>query len=81
MLGHKSSMKNYFKANYLDASAIIKILVDEDGSSEIQKYFRTGGSNFYMTSLCFSEALGVLKVKYFIIIKLQKRDILIGQTS
>ena len=58
-------MKNWFRANYLDASAIIKILVDEDSSSPVQKYFHNSSSCFRMTSLCFTEALSVLKAQYF----------------
>jgi predicted nucleic acid-binding protein len=54
----------YFRASYLDASAIIKVLVEEPDSLPIAQYFR-GPHPFYMTSLCFAEALGVLKAKYF----------------
>ena len=59
-----SGRTTYFRASYLDASAIIKVLVDEPDSVPIAQYFR-GPHPFYMTSLCFAEALGVLKVKYF----------------
>ena len=54
----------YVRANYLDASAIIKVLVAEPDSSLMAEYFK-GSHSFYMTSLCFAEALGVLKAKYF----------------
>lgn len=55
----------FVRANYLDASAIIKVLVEEPGnSSRVAEYFKSSHS-FYMTSLCFAEALGVLKAKYF----------------
>ena len=54
----------YIRANYLDASAIIKVLVEEPDSSLVVEYFK-GPHLFYMTSLCFAEALGVLKAKYF----------------
>jgi predicted nucleic acid-binding protein len=50
--------------NYLDASAIIKLLIIEEGSALIKKYF-SEKSNFYTTSLCLGEALGVLKRKRF----------------
>lgn len=56
-------MKKYFRANYLDASAVIKILIDEQGSPPVRQYFN-GSNCFYMTSLCFAEALGVLKAKH-----------------
>jgi predicted nucleic acid-binding protein len=55
---------SYFRANYLDASAVIKILVNEPSSSPVSRYFK-GPHSFYMTSLCFAEAPGVLKTKYF----------------
>ena len=58
-------MKSFFRANYLDASAIIKILVNEKDSSSVQDYFHNGRNCFRMTSVCFAEALGVLKAKYF----------------
>ena len=59
-----SGRTSYVRANYLDASAIIKVLVEEPDSSLVAAYFK-GSHSFYMTSLCFAEALGVLKAKYF----------------
>ncbi len=55
---------SYFRANYLDASAIIKVVVAEPDSLPVTEYFK-GPHAFYMTSLCLAEALGVLKAKYF----------------
>ena len=55
------------KKHYLDASAAVKLVVEESASELIRAYFRSHvnkGFEFYMTSLCFAEALGVLKVKY-----------------
>ena len=52
------------RTHYLDASAIVKIFVIEDGSDRIKQYFENQ-SGFYTTSLCFAEALGVLKSKHF----------------
>jgi predicted nucleic acid-binding protein len=49
--------------NYLDASAIVKILVKEIHSDTLKKYF-ANNSNFYTTSFCFFETLGVLKTKH-----------------
>jgi predicted nucleic acid-binding protein len=51
-----------FKANYLDAVAAVKLVLKERGSDHLENYFnvRTG---FFITSLCFAEALGVLKRK------------------
>ncbi|TAK03091.1 PIN domain-containing protein [bacterium] len=59
-----SGRASYIRANYLDASAIIKVLVEEPDSSLVAEYFK-GPHTFCMTSLCFAEALGVLKAKYF----------------
>jgi predicted nucleic acid-binding protein len=52
----------YLRHTYLDASAAVKLVIDEPGTSHILKYFDSN-SQFYMTSLCFAEALGVLKRK------------------
>jgi predicted nucleic acid-binding protein len=48
--------------NYLDASAIVKLLIEEAQSKILKEYF-SRNSNFYTTSFCFIEALGVLKRK------------------
>jgi len=52
------------RTHLLDTSALVKLVVDEDGSEKIRKYFMDK-SVFWTTSLCFAEALGVLKVKHF----------------
>lgn len=51
------------RTHYLDASAIVKLLVKEDGSERLNAYC-DNHSNFRTTSLCVAEALGVLKVKH-----------------
>lgn len=51
------------RTHYLDASAIVMLLVNEQGSDQLHKY-RRQYSNFHTTSLCFAEAFGVLKRKY-----------------
>lgn len=51
------------RTHYLDASAIVKLFVVEENSDVLRKYFNDH-STFYTTSLCFSEAIGVLKVKW-----------------
>jgi predicted nucleic acid-binding protein len=56
-------MNKMFTINYLDASAIVKILLKEEYSDIIKKYF-ADNSNFHTTSFCFVEALGVLKREY-----------------
>jgi len=52
------------RTHYLDASAIVKLLVDEDGCEEVRNYFyKPEHSIFYTTELCFGETLGALKTK------------------
>jgi predicted nucleic acid-binding protein len=52
----------YFKASYLDASAVVKLVLAEAGSDHINAYFSDRGG-FFITSFCLVEALGVLKRK------------------
>jgi predicted nucleic acid-binding protein len=52
------------RTHYLDASAIVKLLVTEEGSDRLHDYCNKH-SNFRTTALCVVEALGVLKVKHF----------------
>ena len=54
----------WIKVHYLDACAVVRIFIEEEGSKELKKYFEME-SNFWMTSICFIEALGVLKKKCF----------------
>lgn len=54
----------FIRIHYLDASAIVKLVLKEPGSAELRQYFGKE-SDFTATSLCFAEALGVLKVKRF----------------
>jgi predicted nucleic acid-binding protein len=51
------------KVRYLDASALVKILVDEGDCQRIREFFYSN-PNFCTTSLCFAEALGILKGKW-----------------
>lgn len=51
------------RIHYLDASAIVKLLVEEDGSLEVRRYLERH-ANHLTTSLCFAESLGVLKSKH-----------------
>lgn len=51
------------RTHYLDASALVKLLVNEQGSEVVRKYFDQY-SNFYTPSLCFAETLTTLKFKY-----------------
>lgn len=60
----KENEMKFIRIHYLDASAIVKLVLNEAGSAELRRYFGEE-SNFTATSLCFAEALGVLKVKRF----------------
>ena len=51
------------KARYLDASALVKIFVDEDHSDRVRDFFRTR-SSIAATSICIAETLGVIKAKW-----------------
>ena len=48
------------RANYLDASAAIKLVIDELGSNDLRAYVDKH-YGFYITSFCLYESLGVLK--------------------
>ena len=71
------------RTHYLDTSAIVKLVVSEDGSESLRSY-RSQHSIFYTTSLCLAETLGVLKGKYLKNLVSQEQyltacDILLGQ--
>ena len=51
------------RTHYLDASAIVKLFLNEENSEVLRKYYNAH-STYSTTSLCFSEAIGVLKVKW-----------------
>jgi predicted nucleic acid-binding protein len=50
-------------AYYLDASALVKLVVDEPGTRDVREYFNTT-PNACVTLVSFVEALGVLKRKW-----------------
>ncbi len=51
---------------YLDASVLFKLAVKESGSEVVEKYMTAEPTSiFYATSLCFAEALGILRSTYF----------------
>jgi uncharacterized protein with PIN domain len=52
----------YIKASHLDASAAVKLVLQERGSEELRSYLANRAS-FYITSACLAEALGVFNVK------------------
>lgn len=51
------------KAHFLDASALVKLVVEENGSESLRNYFNANAS-FCTTPLCLGEALGALKGKW-----------------
>jgi predicted nucleic acid-binding protein len=48
---------------YLDASALVRLFVDEPGAKDVREYFNTT-PNACVTLISFFEALGVLKRKW-----------------
>ena len=48
------------KVKYLDTSAIVKLYLDEDGSTHFRKYFHSH-TNFCTTIMTFYEAMNILK--------------------
>ncbi len=51
------------RTHYLDTSVIVKLLIDEDGSSTVRTYLGRHAT-LVTTSVCFAETLGVLKAKF-----------------
>ncbi len=49
---------------FLDASALVKLVLLEEGSGVLKSFVERAGP-FYTTSLCFGEALGVIKSRRF----------------
>jgi len=52
------------KARYLDASALVKLYVVEPHSDVVRAFMNAHPKPFNTTSLCFAEALNVLKRKW-----------------
>lgn len=59
----KGTKTHWIRGHYLDASALVKLFIDEEGSEQVRSYFNKQ-TVFYTTSLCFGETLGRLKVEY-----------------
>ena len=57
-------MSRAVRASCFDASALLKRYVDEDGSEALRSYWAREPTKF-TTSLCFHEALTLLKVSHF----------------
>src|SRR5438874_4492592 len=54
---------NSSQPGFLDASAAVKLVVNEVGSDRLRSTFDSAGS-FFITNFCLFEALGVLKRKW-----------------
>jgi predicted nucleic acid-binding protein len=56
----------FLRPHYLDASALVKLVVDEEHAGRIRSYFDEYATlhTFHATSVCVAEALSCLKVKY-----------------
>jgi predicted nucleic acid-binding protein len=53
----------WVKTCYLDASALVKLVLDEPNSEVLREFVRRT-ANLCTTSLCYAEAFGVLKTKW-----------------
>ena len=60
----ENSMNIAARGNCFDASALLKLYVKEDGSDALRTYWNSEPSKF-TTSLCFYEALTLIKVCHF----------------
>lgn len=60
------------RANCFDASALVKVFANEDGSELVREYFYNRSPTKYTTPFCFYETLNVLKVKWLYRKELEK---------
>lgn len=59
----RSDRIEWLRAAYLDASAAVKLVVDELGSREVEGYMEENPP-LYISTVCVAETLGVLKRKW-----------------
>lgn len=52
------------KQFFLDASVMVKLFVDENGSKQIRGYVQDTTISFFTTNFCYFETLSVLKGKW-----------------
>jgi len=52
------------RANCFDASALVKVFVEEVGSNIVREYFNHRSPTKYTTPFCFYETLSALKLKW-----------------
>ncbi|BEU95554.1 type II toxin-antitoxin system VapC family toxin [Acidovorax sp. DW039] len=69
-------MNNVFaRAEFFDASALVLLYVDDDGSEAVREYFNRRPT-VYTTEFCFHEALSVLKTKWRRVKRLSREEYL-----
>ena len=54
----------WIKRIYFDASALVKLVLVEDRSAEVQAYAKDNEGHLYTNSICVAEAYNVLKRKW-----------------
>lgn len=54
---------HYARASFFDASALVRVYVEEPGSEAVRSYFHSEATKF-TTQFCFYETLNVLKSKW-----------------
>lgn len=59
----RGQQMGWVKVHYLDASALVKLVIGEPGSEPLRKFFYQN-ANFCTTTFCLAEALSVLKGKW-----------------
>lgn len=52
------------RANFFDASALVKVYTDEVRSNEVRRYFNSESPTKYTTPFCYYETLTALKAKW-----------------
>jgi predicted nucleic acid-binding protein len=57
-------MERSARANCFDASALVKVWIDEPGGGAVRNYFNSQSSTKYTTPFCYFETLSVLKGKW-----------------
>ena len=64
VMHHRQAMSKFLRPNYLDASALVKLVVNEEYSARVRDYVLAPAQSWRIcTSYCLTEALGVLKGK------------------
>ena len=56
-------MSGALRSTFFDASALVKLHIDEDGSDIVRAFFNRESTR-YTTPFCFYETLGTFKLKW-----------------